>query len=82
VRFIGSPSDEVPTYMHAGVAAQKKALLRARVDIFDPTTINLLTCLQNVHDVFATWEWSNRLKSIARQYGLSAERLMKYAARR
>jgi hypothetical protein len=43
--------------------------------VYDPATVDLLSCLQNVHDVFGTWEWLERLGSIARQFGLSADRL-------
>ncbi|WP_168662428.1 hypothetical protein [Burkholderia sp. SG-MS1] len=38
-------------------------------------TVDLLSCLQNVHDVFGTWEWRERLGSIARPFGLSADQL-------
>lgn len=79
VRYIGKTPIEVPAYMDVGIAALKKALLRARLNIFDPHTVDLLSCLQNVHDVFGTWEWQERLLSIARQFGLSAE-LVKRAA--
>jgi hypothetical protein len=75
VRFIGRAPGDVPSYMDAGVLALKKALLRSHINIFDPATIELLSCLQNVHDVFGTWEWRDRLISIAKQFGLSAERL-------
>jgi hypothetical protein len=75
VRYIGKSSTEVPAYMDVGVVALKKALLRARINVYDPSTITLLSCLQNVHDVFGTWEWHERLTSIARQFALSAERL-------
>ncbi|OLL29327.1 hypothetical protein BTH42_22825 [Burkholderia sp. SRS-W-2-2016] len=75
VRFIGKPPGEVPAYMDVGVAALKKALLRARVNVYDRATIDLLSCLQNVHDVFGTWEWRERLGSIAKEFNLSAERL-------
>ena len=75
VRYIGRAATEVPAYMDAGVSALRKALLRARLNVYDPATITLLSCLQNVHDVFGTWEWHERLSSIARQFGLSAERL-------
>ncbi|MGF6370487.1 hypothetical protein OKW40_003237 [Paraburkholderia sp. RAU6.4a] len=61
--------------MDVGLAALKKALLRARMNVYDPVTIALLSCLQNVQDVFGTWEWHDRLGSIAREFGLSAERL-------
>ncbi|AXL52280.1 hypothetical protein DSC91_005227 [Paraburkholderia caffeinilytica] len=75
VRYISKTPVEVPAYMHAGVSALKKALLRARLNVYDPATVALLSCLQNVHDVFGTWEWHERLSSIARQFDLSAERL-------
>jgi hypothetical protein len=73
--YIGKAPIEVPAYMDAGISALKKALLRARLNVYDPATVSLLSCLQNVHDVFGTWEWHERLTSIARQFGLSAERL-------
>ena len=79
VRYIDQPPTVVPAYMDAGVAALKKALLRARVNVSDPTTVSLLSCLQNVHDVFGVWEWRGRLASIARQFSLSTARLEKYA---
>ncbi|NML32098.1 hypothetical protein [Paraburkholderia antibiotica] len=75
VRFIGKAPAEVPAYMDVGVAALKKALLRARINVYDAVTIDLLSCLQNVHDVFGTWEWRERLGSIAREFSLSADRL-------
>ncbi|RKE25376.1 hypothetical protein B0G76_6906 [Paraburkholderia sp. BL23I1N1] len=75
VRYIGKASVEVPAYMDAGVSALKKALLHANLNVYDPATVTLLSCLQNVHDVFGTWEWHERLGSIARQFGLSAKRL-------
>jgi hypothetical protein len=75
VRYIGKTPAEVPAYMDVGVSALKNALLRARINVYDQATVDLLSCLQNVHDVFGTWEWRERLTSIARQFGLSAERL-------
>jgi hypothetical protein len=75
VRYIGKSSDETPAYMDVGVAALKRALLRARINVYDPTTVELLSCLQNVHDVFGTWEWQERFTSIARQFGLSPDRV-------
>jgi len=75
VRYIGRAATEVPAYMDAGISALKKALLRARLNVYDPATITLLSCLQNVHDVFGTWEWQERLVSIARQFGLSTAQL-------
>jgi hypothetical protein len=80
VRYIGkAPSDAIPPYMDVGIAALRRALLRAHVNVYDPVTIELLSTLQNVHDVFGKWEWRERLQSIARQFGLSAE-LVKAAA--
>ncbi len=72
VRYIARPSAEVPAYMDVGVLALRKALLRARINVYDPATVELLSCLQNVHDVFGTWEWHSRLTTIAKQFGLSA----------
>ncbi|MGA7812058.1 hypothetical protein [Caballeronia sp.] len=73
VRTINKPPDQVPAYMDVGVAALKRALLRSRINIYDPTTVELLSCLQNVHDVFGKWEWRDRFVSIARQFGLSTD---------
>jgi hypothetical protein len=75
MRFIGKTSIEVPSYMDVGTSALKKALLRAHINVYDAAIIDLLSCLQNVHDVFSTWEWRERLGSIARQFDLSADRL-------
>jgi hypothetical protein len=75
VRYIGKTPAETPMYMDVGVAALKKALLRSRVNVYDPLTVDLLSCLQNVHDVFGIWEWRDRLRSIARQFALSDERV-------
>jgi NADH:ubiquinone oxidoreductase subunit E len=58
-----------------GVAALKKALLHSKINVYDPQTVSLLSCLQNVHDVFGVWEWRDRLQSIARQFGLNAGRV-------
>jgi hypothetical protein len=79
VRYIAKPPENVPAYMDIGIAALKRALLRSRINVSDPVTVELLSCLQNVHDVFGTWEWRERLASIARQFALSAE-LLKAAA--
>jgi hypothetical protein len=75
IRYIGKAPEQVPSYMDVGVAALKRALLRSRINVYDPTTVELLSCLQNVHDVFGKWEWRDRFASIARQFGLSADRL-------
>jgi hypothetical protein len=79
VRFVGKPAAEVPRYMDAGVAALKRALLHARLNVYDPATIALLSCLQNVHDVFGVWEWLERLQSIARQFDLKSDLLRSVA---
>jgi hypothetical protein len=75
VRYIGEQLDRVPAYMDVGVAVLKRALLRSRINIYDPRTIELLSCLQNVHDAFGKWEWEDRFISIARQFNLSVEQL-------
>jgi hypothetical protein len=75
IRFINKGPEQVPAYMDVGVAALKRALLRSRINVYDPTTVELLSCLQNVHDVFGKWEWRDRFASIARQFGLSTDRL-------
>ena len=79
VRFVGPSTSQIPPYMGSGVAALRRALLRARVNIYCSETVELLSCLQNVHDVFGPWEWNDRLMSIARQFGLSA-RILQQAA--
>jgi len=73
IRLIGKAPEQIPAYMDVGVAALKRALLRSRINVYDPTTVELLSCLQNVHDVFGIWEWRERLQSIARQFSLSSE---------
>ena len=73
IRCLNQQINEVPAYMNVGVAALKKALLRSKINVYDPQTVSLLSCLQNVHDVFGVWEWTDRLQSIAREFGLSAE---------
>jgi hypothetical protein len=75
VGYLSREADGVPLYMDVGVAALKKALLRAHINIYDPATVSLLSCLQNVHDVFGVWEWRERLCAIAAQFGLSPEHL-------
>jgi hypothetical protein len=79
VRYIGEQQDRIPEYMDVGVAALKRALLRSHINIYDPTTVELLSCLQNVHDAFVKWEWRDRFFSISRQFGLSADRLRSVA---
>ena len=74
VRYIGRPSTSARLYGRRHLGAQEGALSRAPQRL-RPGHSHLLGCLQNVHDVFGTWEWHERLRSIARQFGLSAERL-------
>ena len=75
VLFIGASALAVPSYMNAGVIALKRALLRSQINVYNPTTIELLSYLQNVHDVFDKREWRDGLASVARQFGLCADRL-------
>ena len=71
VRYILKAANEIPRYMDAGVIALRRALKKARIDVDDRDTVELLSKLQNAHDVFGTWEWKERLHSIAHQFGLS-----------
>jgi hypothetical protein len=79
VRYLGADTRAVPSYVVVGIAALARALLHSRINVYDARTAELLSCLQNVHDAFGTQEWRDRLASIARQFGLSAE-LLKSAA--
>jgi hypothetical protein len=76
VRYLPGSGTGWPWYMNTGVAALSKALLRARINVHDQRTVALLSCLQNVHDIFGVWEWPDRLASIAREYGLNSERIV------
>jgi hypothetical protein len=69
-----------PSYMDTGIKALQKALLRARINVYDECTVALFSCLQNVHDAFGMWEWTNQLMSIAREFNLSAEKVYALAA--
>ena len=75
IHYISKQKNEVPAYMDVGVAALKRALLRSKINVYDPQTVSLLSCLQNVHDVFGVLEWGDRLQSIARQFDLNAEQV-------
>ncbi|WP_213234021.1 hypothetical protein [Caballeronia sp. NK8] len=79
VRFLDPNIPGRPAYMEFGVAALRRALRRARIDVDDVCTVALLSCLQNVHDVFGVWEWRDRLVSIARQFDLTCVFLDKAA---
>jgi len=73
VRYLPGSGTAWPRYMDAGVTSLCKALLNAGIDIYDKRTVALLVCLQNVHDIYGVWDWTDRLLSIAREYGLSSE---------
>ncbi|CAN7782935.1 hypothetical protein LJR034_008395 [Caballeronia sp. LjRoot34] len=80
VRYLSNTTRNHPTYMDAGIKALQKALLRARIDVHDECTVALLSCLQNVHDAFGTWEWTERLVSIARDFNLSTNNNIRASA--
>lgn len=63
----------IPHSMDAGIAALERALRNANVNIDEPGMPDFLSKLQNVHDIFGTWEWKERFGSIAREYGLKAD---------
>ena len=75
VRYLIGTELSHPQYMDAGIAALRKALVKAKINVYDERTVALLSCLQNVHDAFGVWEWQERLLSIAREFGLVADRL-------
>lgn len=75
VRYLIGSELTHPPYMDAGISALRKALLKAKINVYDERTVALLSCLQNVHDVFGVWEWQERLASIAREFGLAFESL-------
>jgi hypothetical protein len=56
--------------LDTGIAGPRSALLRARVNVYDERTIALLSELQDVHYLSGYREWPDRLRSIARDYGL------------
>jgi hypothetical protein len=75
VRYLIGSELSHPSYMDAGIVALRKALLKAKINVYEARTVALLSCLQNVHDAFGVWEWQDRLLSIAREFGLVAEPL-------
>lgn len=77
VRYVNKQNQDIPHYMSTGVKALKKALENANVNTDDPKTIELLSKLQNVHDAFGTWEWVERLTSIANEHQLDKTILKK-----
>ena len=79
VLFIGASALAAPSYMDVGIMALKRALLRSQINVYNPATIELLSYLQNVHDVFDKREWRDGLASVARQFGLCAD-LLEHAA--
>jgi len=56
VRYLSNAAYSHLTYMEAGIKALQNALLRARI---------------NVYDAFGTWEWTDRLVAIARDFNLN-----------
>ena len=79
VRFLDPDAPGRPDYLELGLAALRRALRRARIDVDDSCTVALLSSLQNVHDVFGVWEWRERLVSIAQQFQLTCAFLDKAA---
>ncbi|OXC72392.1 hypothetical protein [Caballeronia sordidicola] len=79
VHFIGASALAAPSYMDVGIKALKRALLRSQINVYDPATIELLSCLQHVHDAFDKREWRDGLALVARQFGLCAD-LLEHAA--
>ena len=63
-------------HLDADVAALRSALLRARVNVHDERAVSLLSELQDVHDLSGFREWPDRLRSIARDYGLDCGRAL------
>jgi hypothetical protein len=74
VRCVIERPDRAPVYIDVGVAALRRVLLRSRINIYDLTTVELLSCLRNVHDVFGHGRW-DRLFSIGGQFGLPTDQL-------
>jgi hypothetical protein len=77
VRYLNKQNQEIPHYMFLGVKALKKALENANINTENKKTIELLSKLQNVHDAFGTWEWIERLTSIANEHQLDKSILKK-----
>ena len=75
VRYVANAPRFVPAYLDVGIAALGRALPRSRISVYDPSTVDLLCCLQNVHDLIGMWEWRDRLTLLARQFGLCADPL-------
>ncbi|MFK4441355.1 hypothetical protein ABH944_001193 [Caballeronia udeis] len=75
VLFLGVAADLAPPHMHAGLTALRRALLRSRINVYNPSTIELLVCLQHVRRAKDRWEWRDRLGPIADQFGLCADLL-------
>jgi hypothetical protein len=75
VRYLLGPALSRPAYMDVSIAALRRALLRAKLNVYDERAVALLSCCKTVHDVFGVWEWRDRLLSIAREFDRSAEQL-------
>jgi hypothetical protein len=78
VRYLSAKATMIPMYMDQGVAAIRAALFEANVNIHDERTVNLLSALQNVNDIFGTWEWKARFTSIAQEFALNVDVLSQY----
>jgi hypothetical protein len=61
VRYLLGTTLGRPVHMDVGIAALRKALMRAQINVCDERTVALLSCLQNVHDAFGVWERHDRL---------------------
>jgi hypothetical protein len=73
IRYVGRKDKiGIPAYMDPGIAALESALRKAKVNIDEEGMPDFLSKLQNVHDIFGTWEWKERFISIAKEYGLDA----------
>jgi len=80
VRHLAADPRHMNESQRVGIEALRAGLLRAGVNANEKSTVDLLSCLQNVHDVFGIWEWKERLTSIARQFGLNTDVLSAEAA--
>ncbi|WP_158939632.1 hypothetical protein [Burkholderia sp. S171] len=79
VHFIGGSPLAAPSYMDAGIIALKRGLLRAQINVYNPATIELLSDLQNVHDLLDKRERCVGLASVARKFGLCTDLLERAA---
>lgn len=80
VRYLLGFASGWPTHRYADIAALRRALLRARVNVYDERTAALLSALEDVYDRSDVRDWPDQLRSIARDRGLDCGRAL--AARR